>query len=843
MICLIAASTILLSQADARTVDLEEKGPKIVCDEPFRVQWENEWDRPWTLKVSFDYRTVGTGEKAVAVKLRGIKDDGEPAILPLWPDTVTGERDDIYLLTASDDFRSVAVDVQLPNVIRPKYRFEWFRRFDRKGKVEVRNFKVELVSRPLHRIDGGLYPIRPAKEKHFNLRSIFFGDSGAVDVSFAFPERRPRCGVAVRDVKGRTLKKIAGRDGRAHVDFPTRGFWDIEAVAVYPDGARIATTASVAVVGRPIPHDMIRKSRYGVMTVHGRNELAELLGSHWDQKFLMIDQEHRTLDMPNDTADVIFNFNRGLVPPHLLAEKDRGRSGCFPPADWDAYRKFCGEWFDAHPLALERKIGLTGELDFQWRGTDEEYVKMCRIFTEEGRRRNPNFFALGPTCSRIRMPYLKRMRKEGLFDFLSAVAIHHYVDGTKPEGEYLDDFRDMFDYFRSEGINLPVYVTETGWTVGAGRYFVPVTRENQARYLTRAMALMSTMRIDGIVWFVDFTMLNEFGYIYQTNEAAHPKPMICAFAGVTRNLSDVEGDMSLRRLDEKTFLVSGRKPGGRWVHVWWRSSGEAAVKPPVAATTAEDYLGTPVATGAEMTVSEDPLYLFSGADYDGPVWTPPPGGECAAAPKVSLKPDIVAGTYAAGGQKTAQDAPPVPAALWSDPENAPAMRIACGREGFAIEADVRDTKHCQPFTRERVVEGDSLVVAFDVDKCEEWQANEVFMRYKGHRCVEYSISLKDGAVKAEVFRRNCWIPDMGRFEPVGNNIRASVRRDRDGVTKYWAWIPWANLGLDEQLKPGALVGFAAALYSSDGGKVSVNRLFDGIVPPLNPMKYGVLELK
>ena len=72
------------------------------------------------------------------------------------------------------------------------------------------------------------------------------------------------------------------------------------------------------------------------MTVHGRNELAELLGSHWDQKFLMIDQEHRTLDMPNDTADVIFNFNRGLVPPHLLAEKDRGRSGCFPPADWDA---------------------------------------------------------------------------------------------------------------------------------------------------------------------------------------------------------------------------------------------------------------------------------------------------------------------------------------------------------------------------------------------------------------------------------------------------------------------------------------------------------------------------
>ena len=53
--------------------------------------------------------------------------------------------------------------------------------------------------------------------------------------------------------------------------------------------------------------------------------------------------------------------------------------------------------------------------------------------------------------------------------------------------------------------------------------------------------------------------------------------------------------------------------------------------------------------------------------------------------------------------------------------------------------------------------------------------------------VQAEYSLKDGAVKAEVFRRNCWIPDMGRFEPVGNNIRASVRRART-----W-WLPSAIL--------------------------------------------------
>ena len=115
------------------------------------------------------------------------------------------------------------------------------------------------------------------------------------------------------------------------------------------------------------------------------------------------------------------------------------------------------------------------------------------------------------------------------------------------------------------------------------------------------------------------------------------------------------------------------------------------------------------------------------------------------------------------------------------------------------------------------------------------------MNYKGHNCVEYSVALRaDG--KSEVFRRNCWIPDMRKFESVGANVRANVRH-ANGVTKYWVWIPWANLGLDEQLKAGAKIGFAAVLYSSDGGEVKTNRLFGGIANPLDPMRYGVLELK
>ena len=92
-----------------------------------------------------------------------------------------------------------------------------------------------------------------------------------------------------------------------------------------------------------------------------------------------------------------------------------------------------------------------------------------------------------------------------------------------------------------------------------------------------------------------------------------------------------------------------------------------------------------------------------------------------------------------------------------------------------------------------------------------------------------------------MFRRNCWIPDIGGFTHVGSNVRASVRREK-GKTRYWVWLPWATLGLDEQLKPGAFVGFAATLYASDGKEVFCNNLFGGIAPPLDPMKYGTVEL-
>lgn len=835
------STEVICNAPDVRTIPLDSATD--IIDAPIALSWDGGWERPWTFVVSFSYRTVGVTGDAVALRIQPLKDDGTRAPTWLWPSTFTGKREDTYVLGESATFRRVSVEVDLPNVIRKAYRCEWQRRFGHtSGAVEVKDFEIRLVRRALHTFRGGEYEIR--QTKYFCLKNVFFADAGAVTVDFAYPERSPVCRVEVRDVKGRLVRSVEGRNGQARIDFPTRGYWELEATADYPDGTTITTPGRVAVCGTPLSHDLVRKSRYGIMVVLGTPDLWQKLGARWDQRFFAPDNLKMNFGMPNETADAIFTYHSSPVPRTLRRPEDRNRQGEFPPEDWEAYRAYVGRFMDARPDMLTRKLCMTGELDFQWRGTDEEFVKMCRIYVEEARKRNPNVFITGPDASRIKLPYFRRLHKHGYFDLIDGINIHHYVDGTKPEGEYWEDFKGLFAFLREAKIDKPVYMTETGWTTGKGNYFVPVSYENQARYLTRGMVLMSTEDIRAIIWHVDFTMLDEFGAIVKAHEAAWPKPMLQAFATVTRNLSDVTGNMKLHRLGPKTYLASGRRANGRFVHVYWRSAGSERVALPVSGVTAaEDYLGTPVACeDGQLTVSEDPVYLHATGDYAGAEWQEPPGG-WREEPKVDLKSDWTA-AHLEEDVRSAAAAAPVPKEMWSDSARAPTLRIAYSSgTGFIIEAEVKDSRHVQPYSRERLVEGDSLTFAFDVNKTDEWRANDIWMNYKGHNCVEYSVALRDDG-KSEVFRRNCWIPDMKKFESVGANVRANVRHEK-GVTKYWVWIPWANLGLGERLNAGAKIGFSAALYSSDGngGKVTTNRLFEGIVDPLDPMRYGVLELK
>lgn len=50
----------------------------------------------------------------------------------------------------------------------------------------------------------------------------------------------------------------------------------------------------------------------------------------------------------------------------------------------------------------------------------------------------------------------------------------------------------------------------------------------------------------------------------------------------------------------------------------------------------------------------------------------------------------------------------------------PKVRVAYSSEGLIFNVDVYDAKHEQPYAQERLMEGDAVTVAVDVDRGLDW---------------------------------------------------------------------------------------------------------------------------
>ena len=85
-----------------------------------------------------------------------------------------------------------------------------------------------------------------------------------------------------------------------------------------------------------------------------------------------------------------------------------------------------------------------------------------------------------------------------------------------------------------------------------------------------------------------------------------------------------------------------------------------------------------------------------------------------------------------------------------------------------MNVDVDDSQHSQPYSQERLIEGDSVTVAVDIDKAMEWQPNAHTTSFKGHRCYEYTVALRDDG-KKDAYRRNAWDFDI-KFMPLKNRL-------------------------------------------------------------------------
>lgn len=790
--------------------------------------------RPWRVRYSFRYRTDGFAGEGLRLVTQAAFDGGRRKV-ELTPvvRNLNWDAGTTYRCGASEDWKKVDLDVDFRNELPPEVRVVCAG-LAATGRVEFADFTAALVLKPRHRLTGGEFPLAEGNV----LKHVFFADEGTVRVALADPTNVVRAVAVVRDAEGKT-QGVHTLGDAGEIRLTGRGFYALEVVASYADGTKVTTTGSAAVLGPAPSAAQTADSRFGVMVVNGgAGAFTRALGSRWDWRFFFHGKDNAAFVGPQFGEGAIYAGHQSPIYPEAMDPAHVGKGGMWPAKDWAKQRALTRAFLEKNPCFAGRRLCLVNEPDFKWRGTIPEMVQAHRIFAEEAHRLYPDCEVQGPACSRVKPDYLRALGKEGFFDCIDAVNIHAYVDGTKPEGEFRLKLREGMDVIRREfACAKPVYVTEFGWTTENGTWQEPVSELTQARYLTRACTFVASEDIRAAVWFCDLYVARNYGeggfsILRLGNDCVSPKPAVAAFAALVRNLGNVRGALRAVPVDATTWVASGRKADGSAVTIVWTRTGAREMPLPVRATRAEDFLGRAVALGKTLHVSESPVYLFGDETYEGPAWVAPPAVE---KPVVVADDEFPLGRTGTGWKcRDNLQTPVLPDACWTGAAR-PKVRVAYSDEGLVFNVDVSDPKHEQPYAQERLMEGDSVTVAVDVDRGLDWQPNAHMTSFKGHRAFEYTVALRDDG-KREAWRRNAWDFDIKPNQPVVvfNNV-TRLGADR---TRYMIWLTWPRLGMDGPPPPGTKFGIAVSVSDRTDGKLRCSDLFGGISGTPNPMKYG-----
>ena len=795
--------------------------------------------RPWRVRYSFRYRTAGFAGEGLRLVTQAVFDGGArfdnltPTVRNLNWDAGT-----TYRCGASEDWKKVDLDVDFKNAVPPEIRVVC-EGLVATGRVAFADFAVALVLKPRHRLTGGEFPLEDGNV----LKHVFFAETGAVHIALADPAHVVRAAVHVRDAEGRPVGETRALAAVDAVTLTGRGYYTLEVAASYADGTKVATTGYAAVLGSRLTAAQTAGSRFGAMIVNGgAGTFTRALGSRWDWRFFFYGKDNAAFVGPQFGDGAIYAGHQSPIYPEAMDPAHVGKGGMWPAKDWAKQRALTRAFLEKNPCFAGRRLCLVNEPDFKWRGTIAEMVCAHRVFAEEVHRLYPTCEVQGPACSRVKPEYLRALGEEGFFDSIDAVNIHAYVDGTKPEGAFRTKLREGMDVIRREfACAKPVYVTEFGWTTENGTWQEPVSELTQARYLTRACTFIAAEDIRAAVWFCDFYVARNYGeggfsMLRLGNDCISPKPAVAAFATLARNLSSVQGRMCAQMIGPETWLATGRRADGSAVTLVWTRTGVREIPLPVRTVRAENFLGTPVTLGGTtLRVSESPVYLFGDETFSGAAWVAPPVDE--AKPVVVAPDEYPLGLTGTGWKcRDNLQTPVLPDRCWTGATNRlPRVRVAYSSEGLVFNVEVDDPKHEQPYAQERLMEGDSVTVAVDVDRGLDWQPNAHITSFKGHRAFEYTVALRDDG-KREAWRRNAWDFDIRPNAPVV--VFNGVTRVGADKTRYMIWLTWPRLGMDGPPPPGTKFGIAVSVSDLTDGKRKTYDLFGGITGTPDPTKYG-----
>ncbi|HWA10132.1 MAG TPA: glycosyl hydrolase [Opitutaceae bacterium] len=235
------------------------------------------------------------------------------------------------------------------------------------------------------------------------------------------------------------------------------------------------------------------------------------------------------------------------------------------------------------------------------------YTKMLQAAYSAIKAARPDVTVLGGATAGAPLPYWEKLMADGALTSMDALSIHPYRYDSPPEGIENDVLAlQALTRQYNHGQTKPIWVTEIGWgTNDAGG--VPISEATQASYLVRAYALLLSVNVERVYWYLfrDYNNLS----MGLTKDDATPKAAAFAMEVMIRELSGA-GFVTKEATANGVYSLAFSGPSGE-VRVMW------SLQPTTLAVTGQtrvvDLSGNVVAMPDVLSLTDSPLFV------EGPV--------------------------------------------------------------------------------------------------------------------------------------------------------------------------------------------------------------------------------
>lgn len=494
------------------------------------------------------------------------------------------------------------------------------------------------AARAAQAADGPAMTFRSAAKDN-----IFLAESGELTLMIDAPAGHPAGVVVVSDEHGQERARLPIAAGATElvVPLPTRGYYRLTATLGSAEGTPAGAETRAAVIGPALSDEQRMQSFLGLWNVHGDKDMVAAAGARFNRKMTAVFKRDRDFlryanpdytdgepaqpapDEPvfSDIGVLSFGLPPWMLDPDTPNKHKHSYGGeTRAPRDWDELKTLVKAFTNNPPWPeFPKYFEIYNEPEWQWEGSDEDFVRFLATIADGIKEARPDVQVLGPGFSQPRLQTSNRMglidaERLGLFEHLDGIVVHCYVDGSAPEGEFIQNIIDLKNFLRETGHgDMPIHFTEFGWTSYPGTWQRPVDELTQAQYLVRSLALLATQDAASAVYFCYIFSgngkLGEQGFSIAHMDGT-PKPAYAAYAHLARWIAEAQGPFRWLRVTPDVHLVLYGRDGGT-AAILWDSAGTSSFTLAGQPERIEDMMGRelPIPADGRIELSPSPIFV------------------------------------------------------------------------------------------------------------------------------------------------------------------------------------------------------------------------------------------